>query len=209
MKSLLNKTIALATVLSLSSCEQLFEPVHGQLNPAQSFQLKSDQNKPVDFVANNATHAVFEYDTSNSRIVMKIGQQRVLFKGAKVSSDKTTVNSDFSTSGQVTETGAPVSCQISRKLLDTDSRVERDYVSCTWYERVPRTVCHTRPDGSVDCHTYYDNIPRPGRQFMEITTTTSTYEYTGTVNSTQGLLADLGATRSEVSVRRNPLGACY
>jgi len=206
-------TVARAALLiisaaGLSACGKTMGPYPVEVKPSQKFELHAVSGKTLSFEADRSFDAVATFFGRKKLIQMNIGTEVVKFTGAQF--DKT--------SGQVIapaeKTGQGVGVTVSTSQVCSPNcevrTTRREYDTCTYYIDERHTVCRPVGNGGVICSDTWHQIPRSGRQWVEITEITRTFNVKAELLDRSNIeLAKASGTYLDKSEERRALSACF
>jgi len=160
------------------------------LTPTTAFSVTDDRNQKdiIHFEEGVSQLTPVSYSSRYKTLTFHVNNSAFTFYKVSFDSQTGDIYSSPSESGQATVDGASIGIQGKLKAVcanETDpascenKTIERNEMSCTYFETIPVTRCYPNPYGGMNCYTEFERIGRSGRQWVEVTTVSKEYAFQG------------------------------
>ncbi len=200
--------LLIVSVAGFSACGRNMGPYPVEVKPSQKFELQTVSGKTLEFEADRPVQAVASYRARKKLIQLNVGAEVVQFAGAKF--DKT--------SGQViapaNKTGQGIGVTVSTSPIcdpECETRqMRREYRSCTYFMDERHTVCRPVGNGGMVCSDTWHSVPRPGRQWVEVTEISRKYSVKADLLDRSNIeLAQALGTYVDRDEDERPISVCF
>ena len=174
--------------LPLSGCKKV-GPVDLNWELSSDVTLTAGHGLKLDLRQGSKVFTEVTYYPRSKKIELYLvdREETVTFKKGILSDDGQTVRAEFQNSGQKNFDGSRLGLEFRRSLIcdpDCQQVTRRELTRpCTYYITRPYTRCEYDLFGYYRCTTYFERIPRPGWERVELTTKVRRYDISGTLFS--------------------------